>query len=144
MTLIKRHRKKSSTDLATCHSSHFYSCLSTEVVPSSGFYDTRWKWDCYFFSAHQLIMPYICTKLHEEILNSFKVIEQTWNITTCILTLKCDLDLHWTGLIHKLDMERTQTKSFFLSFDECINIYQKILELIFFRNLVKDFQLHSF
>ena len=34
--------QKSSTDLATCHFSHFHSCLSTEMVPSSGFYDTRW------------------------------------------------------------------------------------------------------
>ena len=42
---LKGIEKKSSTDLATCHNSHFYSCLSTEVVPSSGFYDTRWQDD---------------------------------------------------------------------------------------------------
>ena len=31
----------------------------------------------FLFSAHRLIMPYICTKFHREILNGFKVIEQT-------------------------------------------------------------------
>lgn len=29
-----------------------------------------------FFSAHCLIMPYICIKFHEDTLNDFKVIEQ--------------------------------------------------------------------
>ena len=33
------------------------------------------------FTAHHLIKPYICTKVHEEKLNSFKVLEQTQNIT---------------------------------------------------------------
>ena len=31
----------------------------------------------FFFSAHCLIIPYICTKFHEEILNGFKVKERT-------------------------------------------------------------------
>ena len=29
----------------------------------------------FFFSAHHLILPYICTKFHIEILEGFKVIE---------------------------------------------------------------------
>ena len=31
----------------------------------------------FFFSAHCLIMTYICTKFHDEIWNGFEVIEQT-------------------------------------------------------------------
>ena len=34
----------------------------------------------FFFSAHCLIMLYICTKFHREILNDFKVKELTQNI----------------------------------------------------------------
>ena len=31
------------------------------------------------FFAHRLIMPYTCTKFHEKILKTFKVIERTMN-----------------------------------------------------------------
>ena len=53
----------------------------------------------YFFSTHRLIMLYICTKFHGGVLNGFKVIKRTRNIAIWNLTLKCGLDLHWTGLI---------------------------------------------
>ena len=56
----------------------------------------------FFFSAHHLILLYICTKFHEEILNSFKIIQLTRNIAIWTLTLKCNLELHWTELIYVL------------------------------------------
>ena len=34
----------------------------------------------FFFSAHRLIIPYICEKFNEEIFNGFKVIVRTRNI----------------------------------------------------------------
>ena len=67
-----------------------------------------------FFSVHCLIMPYICTKFHEEILTS--LIELTWNIAIWTLALKCDpwcsfgrIDLL---VLHIILVWRTFTQSF--------------------------------
>ena len=46
------------------------------------------------FSAHCLIMPYICTKFHEGIISGFKVMERTLgqNLTICIKLEICQYD----------------------------------------------------
>ena len=52
------------------------------------------------FSAHCLIMPYICRKFHEEILNCYNKVD-TKHYHLNFDSVVCDLDLHWTGLIYE-------------------------------------------
>ena len=52
-----------------------------------------WAESWFLFCAHRLIMVYICTKFHENILNSIRVMERTQKVNertdgrpyTCIL-----------------------------------------------------------
>ena len=68
----------------------------------------------YFFSAHHLTIPYICTKFHEEILNRFNRIERTRNIAgnkqRGILTSEPKEGLRFFYSAHHLIMPYIYTK----------------------------------
>ena len=50
------------------------------MTSQRGIFTSKLKVGLRFFSAHRLIIPYIWTKVHKEILKGFKSIERTRNL----------------------------------------------------------------